>query len=206
MTGSDKREARLRRAGGFTLLEILVALIVLGALMVGLTQGMHFGLRAWATEARIVTSRGDLDAVDRTLRGLIGQIDPGNMIDPPSLQGSATQLAMTTVLPAASGTLRDNRIDAKLSVDGTHQLVLRWLPHLHAVRFGPASAPNETVLLHGVDRIEFAYWATSPGHWTSTWSEATLPSLVRIRLIFSPGDHRNWPEIVAAPTRDRPDQ
>jgi general secretion pathway protein J len=40
---------RTATSAGFTLLEILVALIVFGFVMVGLTQGVQFGLHARAT-------------------------------------------------------------------------------------------------------------------------------------------------------------
>ena len=38
---------------GFTLLEVLVALTVLGFLLIGLAQGVHFGVLAWGTEVRL---------------------------------------------------------------------------------------------------------------------------------------------------------
>ena len=37
----------LDRQSGFTLLELLVALVVLGLLVVGLTQGVRAGLTMW---------------------------------------------------------------------------------------------------------------------------------------------------------------
>ena len=52
---------------GFTLLELLAALIVLSLLLVAITQGVRFGVQAWQTQSRACwIARDDLDAVDRT--------------------------------------------------------------------------------------------------------------------------------------------
>ena len=49
----------MKRPNGFTLLEILVALTVLGFLLAGLAQGVHFGLLAWGTEVRLAGGNDD---------------------------------------------------------------------------------------------------------------------------------------------------
>lgn len=190
-----------RQPGGFTLLETLVALVVLGFIMAGLAQGMRFGLRAWDTQARVIEERGELDAVDRALRRLIERMDPGRDREPAGVQGEANRLAFTSELPLAASAVAREADVAVLVSDG--RLVLRWTPHLHARRLGPAPAPAEELLLRGVARVEFAYWAPA-GAWTSAWSERTPPALVRVRVVFPEGDRRRWPDIVAAPLRERP--
>ena len=42
---------------GFTLLEMLAVLAVLGLLLAGLSQGIRFGLRAWDMQAREVAGQ-----------------------------------------------------------------------------------------------------------------------------------------------------
>jgi prepilin-type N-terminal cleavage/methylation domain-containing protein len=41
-----------RRQGGFTLLEVLISLVILGFLLVGLTYGLRAGLALWAAQQR----------------------------------------------------------------------------------------------------------------------------------------------------------
>lgn len=189
------------RDSGFTLLEILVALVVLGFLMAGLAQGVRFGLTAWGMQDRLIERRGDLDAVDRLLRQLVARMDPGTRRDPPSIAGTEFRLAFTSVLPIAAG---GEDADVALGTDSRHQLVLRWTPHLHATRTAPAPAPHIEELLGGVQRVELAYW--QDGRWGRDWSAKALPELIRIRIVFPDGDHRHWPDIVARPVRANPER
>jgi general secretion pathway protein J len=58
---------------GFTLIEILIALTLLGAVLVGLQQGTRLGLVAWDRQTATIHATAELDAVDRTLRALVAQ-------------------------------------------------------------------------------------------------------------------------------------
>lgn len=190
-----------RDEAGFTLLEVLVALTVLGFLMLGLTQGIRFGLLAWDRQTRITEARLELDALDRLLRRVMEQMDPGTQRDPPAIEGGANRLAFRTDLGPAAGALGIRDADVRLAVAGG-QLVLGWRPHLRAIRFGPPPPMDETVLLRGVAALDIAYWGQAG--WQAGWSERRLPALVRLRLRFAEGDRRRWPDIVAAPLREAP--
>jgi general secretion pathway protein J len=189
--------------GGFTLLELLVVLAVLGALLVGLSQGLHFGLRLWTLQRGTLNGVSELDATDRALRGLIEQMDPGGRIEMADIDGTAQTLRFTTLLPEAASAASTRRADVMLLVDRLHRLVLRWTPSSHATPLAPA-VPDETVLLSGVDRIEFSYRSTLPAApWQADWQNEVLPGLVRIHIAFARNDPRTWPDIVAAPIRER---
>ncbi len=185
---------------GFSLLETMVALVVLGLLMAGLTQGLRFGLQASQRQAAIVGARADLEAIDRVLRHLVEQIEPGSNIVPGRIAGLASSLAITTRLPVADGA-SPRQVDAMILVDARQRLVLRWTPFLHATRLVAARPPAEEELLRGVQRLELAYW--NGQDWRKEWNGPELPHLVRIRVIFAPGDRRSWPTMIAAPRRDR---
>ncbi len=144
----------VRREDGFTLLEVLVALVVLGFLMAGLAGGVRLGMQAWNAQDRAIAVHGDLDAVDRVLRRLIEQADPGDPTHAAGIAGDASRLVLETRLPAAS----DRAVDAALLVDARHQLVLRWAPRRFGKPIGPPPPTQDTELLDGVASVQFAYW------------------------------------------------
>lgn len=123
----------MKREAGFTLLEIMVALVVFGSLMIGLTQGAHFGLQAWNGQSRSIARRCDLDATDRTLRDLIGQIDSGFRVDAPNIVGLADGFAFTTRMPLGAAAGLSRNADVLLTVDPAHDFILRWASHLLAI-------------------------------------------------------------------------
>jgi general secretion pathway protein J len=193
----------MTRHNGFTLLEVLVALVVFGLLLAGLNEGVRYGLRAWESQVRLASGRGDLDAVDRALRRMIAMMDPGDGVDPAPFTATRDRLDFVTELPDAAGMLPVRRVAAALLIGSGQRLVLRWQPWQHAQRLRPVMPSTDTELLRDVLRLELAYWRPESG-WVAAWRYADLPTLIRIRVIFPPGDPRHWPDIVARPELDRP--
>ena len=192
---------------GFTLLEVLVALVVLGLVLAGIAGGVQFGQRAADMQARSIASHADMGAVDRLLRHLVAAMDPGTVNEPPRISGGPSALGFTTELGAAAAGLEQGEADVGIGVDAEHRLVLRWVPALHAVRFGPAPPPRTSVLLDGVARVEFAYWARGEGgagQWLASWTQTGIPPLVRIRLHMVAEPRRTWPDIIAPTLRIQP--
>ena len=196
----------MSRDRGFTLLEVLVALVVLGFVAAGLAQGLRFGLQATDRLDRQSMQRGDIEAVDRLLRRLITQMDPGTSRTPNRAIGMPGSFAFTTDLGAAAGALGTTAARVTLRVDsGTLALAWRAAPHVTPLAAPPP--PETRPLLDGIARLELAYWSAPPNAapaWSSSWDQPTLPLLVRIRLIFPVGSNRHWPDIVAAPIMPKP--
>lgn len=196
--------ARLAQRG-FSLLELLVALVVLGLLIVSLSQGTQFGLRAWGIEQAMGSRVSGLETTDRALRLLFGRASPG---DPASrgdaLTGDAHEASFVTTLPDGYGAPVTHEADVTLLVD-RRRLELRWRPHYRRWISAPP-APAVISLVEGVDHIEVGYWSdgTQGQRWSSAWTGPDLPHLVRVRVVFRPGDSRRWPDIIVAPMRERP--
>ena len=109
------------RQTGFTLLEVLAAVAILGLLLVLLTQGVHFGLLATQSEARIGSENAGLQEIDQALRHLIEATDPGSEAQP-SLLGRRNTLTMLTELPGDK--VSSDPVEAVLFVDRQHRPVL----------------------------------------------------------------------------------
>jgi general secretion pathway protein J len=190
------------RQAGFTLLEIVTVLAILGMLVLVLAEGTGFGLRAWNTQNRLIESNADLDSLDRGLRQLVAGLDPLADGRTPPVEGAADRVAFAADLPSAAGVLSGRRVTVGLGVDAGGRLVLRWTPAPHAVRLRPIQA-NETELTHNVSHLDMAYFGPAQDgaapSWNRTWSELTPPLLVRFRIVFKDGDPRHWPDIVVAP-------
>ncbi len=187
-----------RSRAGFTLLELLVAIAVFGLLLVGLTEGARFGLGVAGRQAAMSGGRGELDAVDRTLRRVVAEADPGS-----PFRGTGGTLALTSTLPEGAG-LGGAEADIGVGLDGRHRLLLRWTPHQAGRPLRPPPPPREVELLGGVQGVTWSYWpAGGSGGWRSAWTDALPPALIRLRLEFPPDDARRWPDIVVAPMRER---
>ena len=192
---------------GFTLLELLVVLIVLGLLVVGLTQGVRAGLAMWGAQTRRVGETSELDAAARILRILLTGIaaTPSGAANPGAtgateFQGRPDSLAFVGNLPNGLGSSR--RAEIKIELRG-ERLVLTWTPRRHELSSAPPPAPVETELMRWVERLDLAYWGSpAPGQppgWQSQWDGPGLPELVSLRLGFAQGDRRRWPDLIATP-------
>jgi general secretion pathway protein J len=191
---------------GFTLLETLVALVVVGLLMVTLTQGVRVGLQAWAIEGRIGGDGIGIETTDRMLRELISRASPGETVAPQSpFIGAAHTLSFVTFLPDESGAVTTLEADVTLLVAGG-RLELRWRPHYRRW-IATKTMPVSSVILDGVASIDIAYWqpgsGPEKGAWLSAWTGRYLPALVRLHVVFDPHDARRWPDIIAAPMQQR---
>jgi prepilin-type N-terminal cleavage/methylation domain-containing protein len=196
---------RRRRDGGFTLLETLVSLVVLGLLVIGLTRGVSTGLALWLAQSHRIGEAADLDAAERTLRNLLsgiptsagGDAAPGAA----TFDGSASRLHLVGDLPTGLGTTQRANIDLELKGG---RLVLSWTPHRHEISTAPPPKPVETELIGGVARVELAYWGASapdqPAAWQEQWQGPDLPVLIRVRVVFAKRDRRHWPDLIAAAT------
>ena len=190
-----------RRADGFTLMETLVSLIVLGFIIGGLAQGMRFGMNVWDRQVRVIDRDSALDATDRILRMLLARMAPGDDPHVPAIVGGAGRLSFTAELPVNAPSSPTRLADLTLDENQDGALVLHWTPHLHAHRLAPPVV-RQTVLLVGVKQLRFAYFRPQTAHgaagWVTSWQSADPPDLVRVHIGFR-DPSRHWPDLIVAP-------
>jgi len=189
----------MRADRGFTLMEVLVALVVLGILMAGLSQGVRLGMAAWTRQAALIDQTADLDAVDRTVRGMLTSATSGALHGRNDFVGTADSVTFDGILPLAVAT-GSRRAKITLKLDDQHRLMLHW----DSVLIDPntnAPASGDALVVDHLDRIAFAYWQNggeAPG-WRDRWTVVAAPTLIRLRLVFAKGDRRHWPDMIVAP-------
>ena len=197
-TGADLRQS------GFTLLETLIVVVLVGLLMVGLTQGVKTGLALWGAQQRRLAATADLDAGARVLRNLLTGLaaSPASAAgaNPTAVKGDSDHFSFVGDLPTGLGTTQRADISIELR---KKKLMLIWTPHRHEILLGPPPKPTETELVADVARLGIAYWGATapdqPAAWQARWDGPAPPSLVRIRVAFGKGDRRHWPDLIAAP-------
>lgn len=181
-----------RRDSGFTLLEMLVALVVFGLVMAGLTQTFRFGLSVWSAGPRKIAAPESMAALDAALTRMIGQAVPGSLV------GHRDRLRFTTVLPAGAG-LPGALADAAILPGSNGTLVLRYQAHPPGIPLTRLPPPMIETLANGLAEFSASYLTAQSGGapvWTNDWSGDGLPLLVRLHIQTSGAS--NWPDLVAA--------
>jgi general secretion pathway protein J len=198
---------------GLTLIELLVAITLLGLLMAALFGGLQLGARAWERSEERLDQSTRLQVVQDFLRDRLLQAYPLVADDEVgaaglTFEGTADQLRFVTMMPEHLGAgfaefvlAQDDQSDAK-------DLVVRWRrfdwPALGPV---PEEDAQVKVLLARIEFLEISYFGVAGrdqvASWHDQWQGArAIPELIRIRVGFAPEDHRRWPDLVVHPMVD----
>ncbi|MBV8536356.1 MAG: prepilin-type N-terminal cleavage/methylation domain-containing protein [Alphaproteobacteria bacterium] len=199
------------REAGFSLLEMIVALAVLGLLTVLLAGGLQLGSHLWAAQDRRLAASDATDAVHAALRTMIQDAQPlplaglGERGAAAFIIGEPHSLDFVTELPDGFG--RAGYCDVAIVLAGDGRLMIRWRPHARDAR--TAAPVRETELLRRVAGLDFAYFilgsGDTPAHWEARWVRpGAVPALIRLRLRFVPGDPRVWRDVVVSPAAGVP--
>jgi general secretion pathway protein J len=188
---------------GFTLLEILVAVVVLGFVIAGLSQATRFGITAWNVQEKLTVRADQMERVDRVLRLVIQQATPPLAADDKPFSGQEHRMVLITRLPDQPPTDPVRRAQVAVGVDNQHRLLLRWTLHPNAVALKPVPKPEEIVLADGVDHVDLMYRQalTDGGKWARVWDDSSLPALVQIHIVFQDQAMR-WPTLQVATMLD----
>ncbi|WP_342629385.1 prepilin-type N-terminal cleavage/methylation domain-containing protein [Nguyenibacter vanlangensis] len=190
---------RFKGPAGFTLVEILIALVVFSLVLLVLQRAFQAATMIFDRQRGMLAAQAELGAVDHLLRGLVAHADPGAGRQGPLFVGRPHGLVLRGTLPMALDGSQDMQADIRLSVDGRHRLMFIWQPYRHVIE-SATPQQQQRVLLTGIADIDCDY--LSNGNWEKTWYGNGLPALVRIHIRFPDGDRRHWPDIVAAPMLD----
>jgi general secretion pathway protein J len=196
-----------RRTQGFTLLELLIGMTLVGFILTLLFAGLSLGMRSWdAGEQRMVSSSRQaviVDFIRRTLEqtyplhwrvdneeqlAFVGETDSLRIVGPVAIHDGASGNYLIAL----------NQDEG----DGGRDLVMRWkMPDPRAPGFGSLEEAKPKVLVKAIKGMTFSYFGaendTDEPAWHDQWlHQKTPPQLIRLQLIMANGE--TWPDIVAA--------
>ena len=202
--------ARMR---GITLVEIVIALAILGMMATLALGGLRLGVRTWETVGQRVETESRTQIVRAFLRRTISQATAVLEADAdgrprPLFAGDSEALLMVAPLADHLGLGGLQRIqltveDAGGAADGQLLVLTRTLYHPPGGKDGDNAAaadePERHVLLEAAAKFRFDYLRDSGDggrEWTGRWTdEPKLP--VAVRLTVETEDRRPpWPDIV----------
>ena len=194
---------------GFTLLELLVALLLLSLVFLLLTSGLHFGTRAWKQEEPNSTS--EVATVQHLLRRVLSEARPVMIESTPNVRrhvffdGSQNFVRLIAPVPEHLGVGGFYEVALYLTDGGGsgNRLEMSWRLFRGAeTSSGPQNQERRVALLDNVADLQFAYFGNlrpqDPPQWFDEWQGlASLPALIRMRVTLSDGEHI-WPDLTVA--------
>jgi len=202
-----KQRPRQARQCGFTLLETIVALTLLGLMLAVLSGSIRFAGQSRDAAAARIDSIDNMRIAQDFLRQILSQAHPKRWLKvvgrPFVFRGERDELSMAAPLTARVGVgglflLRLSLVDAGRGKD-KNLVMARVFPEPDAQEMPDFSSAETTVLAENLTELEFSYLGrddeNSDPTWRDDWMEgARMPEAVRVRIKAAQG--QVWPEMV----------
>lgn len=204
---------RRAREGGFTLVELVIALVLMAAMSAVLFGALSLAARSWDGGESKAREVSDMRAAQGYLREQLSAGYPQrlwNVAELPLLfTGRRDELRYTAALPArvAQGGVYYFRI--AVARDGEKSLLVqeRVVPDVGAADEPEFREPERSVLAEDVAELTIGYFGRDPDAadvdaptWRDHWDDRQrLPLLVRIDV--KPAKGPVWPTLIVEPRR-----
>lgn len=196
-----------RTQNGYSLVELLVVLALMGLISLAMSGGIRFGARAWEKSGAQVEAMESVETTHALLRTLLQRIvprdlDPGIPGDPDLFRGRSDRMSFTALTPSAIDRSGMARFElAVVEQHGQKSLRLSWTtmagPALHQTR----------IVMKGALEITFAFATldqTGALVWREDWHDQSgAPALISVRAKLPAGSPFPWPELSVRPRISR---
>lgn len=192
---------------GFTLLEMVIGMALLGFVLLLLFSGLRLGSRSWDAGERITSEMARQVAITNFLHRQLSLVYPFRWKKDGqaalAFDGEQSHVYFVAAIPAHLGPGGLQLLVLEETRDrGGSALRLRWQsPSPETKEFVFPDESSEVYLLRDLETFEISYFGSSnpdtEPSWHASWTnEARLPKLVRVKIATKNG--KAWPEIVAA--------
>ncbi len=199
------------RSQGFTLLELLVALLLLSLIFLLLTSGLQFGTRAWNVGQEEPNSMSEAVTVQQLLRRVLNEARPFMIEATPTVRrhvyfiGTQNSVRFIAPVPEHLGVGGLYEVALYLTDDGgsRNRLEMSWRLFRETETSSVSQREGRQIaLLDKVTQIQFAYFGhrspTDPAQWYNDWQDVqSLPDLIRMHVTLSAGEQA-WPDLIVA--------
>ena len=200
------------RAGGFTLLELIVALTLLALMASVLFGALGYAGRSWEGGEAKAESTAEMRLSHGFLRAQLESQHPMRMRKMPDypllFTGTNEELSFAAPLPAriTGGGIWLYRVRIVEENDRGRLVLERMLPDTDAGAFPEFAEADRSVLAEDVKALRVDYYGydagasrnTSVPTWHERWDDRQrLPILIRIEVVPRTGGP--WPPLVVAP-------
>ncbi|HTT99874.1 MAG TPA: type II secretion system protein [Rhizomicrobium sp.] len=191
------------REAGYTLVELLASLVIIGMVSMMMLSGITAGRRVWE-RADVANSQGEtISGAQMLLRERVERAYPATRYDkiPTYADFFGAENGVNFLSPPRDIHAPFGLVRYTLALAPNGDLVLSALSDM---AIDPKAPGEPLVLLHNVQQLDIAYFGVVPPDkdpaWHDQWQlKPTLPLLMRVRVQFPPEDTRAWPDLLIKP-------
>lgn len=191
------------REAGYTLVEMLASLIIVGFAAALMFSGVTTGRRVWENADRANVIGESISGAQMLLRARLERAYPATRYDkiPTYADFFGAENTVTFLSPPRDIQAPSALVRYTLGLASNGDLVLSYLSD---VAVDPKAIGIPLVLLHNVQQLDIGYFGVIPPDKAPAWHDQwqgrpVLPSLMRIRVQFPPDDPRGWPDLLIKP-------
>ncbi|HEY5337641.1 MAG TPA: prepilin-type N-terminal cleavage/methylation domain-containing protein [Rhizomicrobium sp.] len=198
-----KSPAAKTNDAGFTLLELLVAMVLMGLLSVVLLGSTRFGMQVWARSEDAMAHANQVRRAETVLSAdltrayplFLGSGSSDSHVDFDGAADGITFLAPDDAMPGALDrvAIKTETVEDSLAVVRTSRMEL-----------STGAETGRAVLLKHVAALNMSYFGSDKDGtapiWQKTWQDRTrLPSLIRVQIALADRPSNLWPDFTIAP-------